>query len=78
MHSARKPLSRPDDLVAAGLLPPQRLGAVGEIAKRYALALTADVAELIDRADPRDPPIEVVTADLSYLSLSMRSHSSVA
>jgi lysine 2,3-aminomutase len=55
MHPARKTLSRPADLVAAGLLPPQRLGAVREIAKRYALALTADVAELIDRADALDP-----------------------
>jgi lysine 2,3-aminomutase len=55
MNSARKTLSRPGDLVAAGLLPPERLAAVSEIAARYALSLTADVAELIDRADPRDP-----------------------
>ena len=55
MNSARKKLSRPGDLVAAGLLPRERLGAIGEIANRYALSLTPDVAELIDPADPCDP-----------------------
>src|SRR5713101_6477912 len=55
MNSVRKTLSRPEDLVAAGLLPRERLGAISEIANRYALSLTPDVAELIDPADPRDP-----------------------
>jgi lysine 2,3-aminomutase len=55
MNSVRKTLSRPGDLIAAGLLRRERLGAIGEIANRYALSLTADVAELIDPADPRDP-----------------------
>ena len=33
----------------------ERLDAIREITKRYALALTTDVAQLIDPADPRDP-----------------------
>jgi lysine 2,3-aminomutase len=55
MGSAHKPLTRPADLVAAGLLPGQRLGAIAEVAKRYAISLTPHLIDLIDRADPRDP-----------------------
>jgi lysine 2,3-aminomutase len=55
MHAAQKTLSRPDDLVAAGLMAPERLDAMREISRRYALALTTEVADLIDPADPDDP-----------------------
>jgi lysine 2,3-aminomutase len=55
MRPARKALRRPDELVAAGLIPPERRSEIEAVAARYALALTADVAELIDPADPRDP-----------------------
>ena len=53
--SARKSLSRPADLVSAGLISAQRLDEIGRVAQRYAVALTTDLAELIDRDDPRDP-----------------------
>src|SRR5262249_53754846 len=55
MRPARKTLRRPDELIAAGLIPPERRGEIEAVAACYALALTADVAELIDPADPRDP-----------------------
>jgi lysine 2,3-aminomutase len=55
MRSARKTLRRPDDLVAAGLLPPERRAEIEAVAARYALALTSDIAELIDPTDPHDP-----------------------
>jgi lysine 2,3-aminomutase len=55
MRSARQTLRRPDDLIAAGLVPRERRAAIEAVAARYALALTADVAELIDPADPHDP-----------------------
>src|SRR5207247_1438896 len=55
MKPARKTLRRPDELVAAGLIAHERRGVIEAVAARYALALTADVAELIDPADPRDP-----------------------
>jgi len=55
MRSARKTLRSPDDLVAAGLIPQERRAEVEAVAARYALALTADVAELVDPADPHDP-----------------------
>jgi len=53
--SARKTLSRPADLVSAGLVSAQRMDEIDSVARRYALALTTDLAELIDRDDPRDP-----------------------
>src|SRR4029453_2770834 len=55
MRPARKTLRRPDELIAAGLIPPERRGEIEVVAARYALGLTADVAELIDPANPRDP-----------------------
>jgi lysine 2,3-aminomutase len=55
MRSARPTLRRADDLIAAGLVARDRRAEIDAVAARYALALTADVAELIDPADPQDP-----------------------
>jgi lysine 2,3-aminomutase len=55
MRPARKTLRRPDDLIAAGLLAPERRAEIEAVAARYALALTSDIAELIDPTDPHDP-----------------------
>jgi lysine 2,3-aminomutase len=55
MRAARQTLRRPDDLIAAGLVAAERRAAIEAVAARYALAVTADVAELIDPADPQDP-----------------------
>jgi lysine 2,3-aminomutase len=43
------------DVIEAGFAPPERLAALEQVAARYAVALTPDMAELIDRDDPRDP-----------------------
>ncbi len=51
----RKPLRTPDDLIAAGLSGAERRAGLERVAARYALAITADVAGLIDPADPHDP-----------------------
>jgi lysine 2,3-aminomutase len=48
-------LRKPSDLVAAGLAPPERLPEFERVAARYALAITPDMADLIDAADPADP-----------------------
>ena len=48
-------MRRSDDLVAAGLVSREHRAGIEAVAARYALALTADVAGLIDPADPRDP-----------------------
>jgi lysine 2,3-aminomutase len=55
MRAARKALRRPDDLIAAGLVPPERRAEVEAVAARYALALTDDIVELFDATDPSDP-----------------------
>ena len=41
---------RAEDLVAAGLAAPERLDEMRRVADRFAVALTGDVAALIDRA----------------------------
>jgi lysine 2,3-aminomutase len=64
------PLRRPAELVEAGLVPPNRLAALEAVAARYAVALTPEVAALIDAANPDDPiarqfvpdPAELVVA----------------
>src|SRR5262249_54867104 len=55
MRPARKTLRRPDELIAAGLIVPERRGEREAGPARSALALTADAAELTDPADPCDP-----------------------
>jgi lysine 2,3-aminomutase len=45
----------PDDLVAAGLVERGRLGEIRRVAEEFAVALTQDMAGLVDRADPLDP-----------------------
>ena len=49
-----KTLRCPEDLIAAGLLPPERRAEIEAVAARYALAVTSDIVELIDAADPSD------------------------
>jgi lysine 2,3-aminomutase len=44
-----------DELVVAGLVEPGRLEEVRRVAEEFAVALTADVAALIDPTDPADP-----------------------
>ncbi|HEV2301822.1 MAG TPA: lysine-2,3-aminomutase-like protein [Stellaceae bacterium] len=48
-------IRRAEELVAAGLVGPERLDDIRRVAERYAVALTPDVAALIDPADPADP-----------------------
>src|SRR6185436_2743552 len=45
----------PSELVAAGLAPPEKLADLVRVAKRYAVAITPEIAALIDRDDPNDP-----------------------
>jgi lysine 2,3-aminomutase len=44
-----------DKLVAAGLVEPSRLEEIRRVAQEFVVALTPDVAALIDPADPADP-----------------------
>jgi lysine 2,3-aminomutase len=42
-------------LLAAGLIPPERVAELEQVAARYAVSLTPDMAALIDPDDPNDP-----------------------
>ena len=55
MRRKRKPLRRAGDLLAAGLISPERRAGVEAVTARYALALTADLADLVSAAEPSDP-----------------------
>ncbi|GEO98301.1 lysine-2,3-aminomutase-like protein [Methylobacterium haplocladii] len=48
-------LRSPADLARAGMVRPEDLSGLEAVAARYAVSLTADMAELIDPADPADP-----------------------
>ena len=48
-------LRTPADLVAHGLAPAADLPDLERVAARYAVAVTADMAALIDPDDPDDP-----------------------
>lgn len=50
-----RPLRSPADLARAGLIRPEDLPPLEAVAARYAVSLTADMAELIDPVDPADP-----------------------
>src|ERR1700719_1965109 len=44
-----------DELVAHGLARPAELAVLNEVASRYAIAVTPEIAALIDSGDPADP-----------------------
>jgi lysine 2,3-aminomutase len=44
-----------EDFVARGLVAPERLAEIRRVAERFSIALTADMAALIDPGDPADP-----------------------
>ncbi|WP_454747528.1 lysine-2,3-aminomutase-like protein [Ciceribacter selenitireducens] len=44
-----------DDLIAAGIVPPDERVALERVAAKYAVGLTPTVEALIDRSDPADP-----------------------
>src|SRR6185437_11835045 len=46
---------RADDLVEAGLVAPERLDELRRVAEQFTVALTDEMATLIDPADPVDP-----------------------
>src|SRR5439155_18779171 len=48
-------LRRPAELIAHGLAPANDLAALEAVAARYAVAITPDIAALIDTENPDDP-----------------------
>jgi lysine 2,3-aminomutase len=58
----------PSELIAAGLAPPEKLADLARVAARYAVAITPDIAALIDRADPHDPIARQFVPDVAELT----------
>ncbi len=54
-REGEKRLRHPADFVAAGLVAPERAAELAAVAERFAVAVTPDMAALIDRGDPADP-----------------------
>jgi lysine 2,3-aminomutase len=69
MTDTRKTLRSVDDVIGAGLAPAARRDELERVAARYAVALTPAVADLIDRADPRDPIARQYVPDAAELDV---------
>ena len=54
-RTKERTLRTPQELLSAGLIGADGLDAAREVASRYAVAVTPEMAALIDRADPNDP-----------------------
>src|SRR5437763_379944 len=63
----RKTLRSSEALAQAGLIGPERLGALQQVAARYAVAITPAMAELVDPADPADPIARQFVPDIREL-----------
>jgi lysine 2,3-aminomutase len=61
----------PSELVAAGLAPPEKLAGLARVAARYAVAITPDIAALIERADPHDPIARQFVPDVAELTTTL-------
>ena len=61
-------LRLPAELIDAGLVAPERRDELERVAARYAVAITPDIADLIDRADPDDPIARQFVPDIAELT----------
>ncbi len=60
-------LHSPADLAAAGLASPQAIAPLEHVTARYAMAITPEIAALIDPLDPRDPIRRQFVPDVAEL-----------
>src|SRR5579862_7730757 len=63
-------IRRPSDLVGAGLIAPKREAEIAAVAARYAVAVTPEMAALIDAADPADPIARQFIPDARELEIA--------
>src|SRR5260370_5460732 len=61
-------LRPPMELIGAGLAAPERLGELERVAARYAVAITPDIADLIDRNDRNDAIARQFVPDIAELT----------
>ncbi|MEO5804902.1 lysine-2,3-aminomutase-like protein [Devosia sp.] len=69
MNAARS-LRTVDDLIGAGLAQAQDAAGLGDVAARYAVAITPAIAALIDKDDPNDPIARQFVPDARELLLT--------
>jgi len=58
----------PSELIAAGLAPPEKFADLARVTQRYAIAITPEIAALIDRADPDDRIARQFVPDIAELT----------
>ena len=63
-------LRRPSELAARGLVGADAVAALERVTQRYALAITPDVADLIDPRDPADPIARQYVPDAAELDVA--------
>ncbi len=63
----RPSLRSPADLSTAGLIAPEQAARLGDLADKYAIAITPAIADLIDPEDPRDPIARQFIPDLAEM-----------
>jgi lysine 2,3-aminomutase len=68
-------MRRPAELVAAGLVAPAREDAIAAVAERFAVAITPDMAALIDAADAADPIARQFVPDARELATAPEENS---
>jgi lysine 2,3-aminomutase len=56
------------ELIAAGLAPAENVADFARVAERYAVAITPELAQLIDRNDPKDPIARQFVPDIAELT----------
>ena len=67
MEQPLRTLRAASELAAAGLIAPDQVTRIAEVAGRYAVAITPDLAALIDRTAPHDPIARQFVPDVREL-----------
>jgi lysine 2,3-aminomutase len=63
-------LRQAEELAAASLIAPESKGSITEVVKRFSLAITPAMVDLIDRNDPADPIARQFIPDLAELTIA--------
>jgi lysine 2,3-aminomutase len=70
MKASTATLRTPAALVNAGLAPPEKLAELEQVARRYAVAITPALVDLIDPLDPDDPIARQFVPDVAELDVA--------
>jgi lysine 2,3-aminomutase len=64
----RRTLRTPEDIAETGLVPPERISEIEAVARRYAVAITSSLVDLIDPTDSDDPIARQFVPDVRELT----------